>query len=130
MTERMKKAPIQVPSLEEDRQITNAANADPDATPLTEEQMGQMVPLKALRGRPRLANRKHLCPSDTVLKDLIISDLPVQAGNPGWMPSCASMSSHVLASMQRGLNTAMQLTRLRRFILPSGDLLLLLSAGR
>jgi len=60
MSERMKKAPIQVPSLEEDWEITNAANADPDATPLTEEQMGQMVPLKALRGRPRLANRKQL----------------------------------------------------------------------
>jgi uncharacterized protein (DUF4415 family) len=56
----MKKASIQVPTLEEDLEITNAANADPDATPLTEEQMGQMVPLKALRGRPRLANRKQL----------------------------------------------------------------------
>jgi uncharacterized protein (DUF4415 family) len=60
MSERMKKASIQVPSLEQDREITNAANSDPDATPLTEEQMGQMIPLKALRGRPRLANRKQL----------------------------------------------------------------------
>jgi uncharacterized protein (DUF4415 family) len=60
MSERMKKASIQIPSLEEDREISNAANADPDATPLTDEQMGQMVPLKALRGRPRLANRKQL----------------------------------------------------------------------
>jgi uncharacterized protein (DUF4415 family) len=56
----MKMASIKVPTLEEDLEITNAANADPDATPLTEEQMGQMVPLKALRGRPRLANRKQL----------------------------------------------------------------------
>jgi uncharacterized protein (DUF4415 family) len=56
----MKKASIQVPSLEEDREITNAANAGPDARPLTEEQMGQMVPLNALRARPRLANRKQL----------------------------------------------------------------------
>jgi hypothetical protein len=120
MSERMKKASIQVPTLEEDLEITNAANADPDATPLTEEQMGQMVPLKALRGRPRLANMKYL----------IISGLPVQAGNPGWTPSCASMSSHVLASMQRGPNTAMHLTRLRSFTMPSGDLLLLHSAGR
>jgi uncharacterized protein (DUF4415 family) len=60
MSARMKKAPIQVPSLEQDRELTNAANADPDATSLTEEQMGQMVPLKALRGRPRHANRKQL----------------------------------------------------------------------
>jgi len=56
----MKKASIRVPTLEEDREITNAANADPDAQPLTDEQMGQMVPLKALRGRPKLANKKQL----------------------------------------------------------------------
>jgi uncharacterized protein (DUF4415 family) len=60
MSERMKKASIQIPSLEEDREITNAANADHDATPLTEEQMCQLVPLKAIQGRPRLANRKQL----------------------------------------------------------------------
>ena len=60
MSERMKKASIRVPTLEEDREITNAANADPDAQPLTDEQMGQMVPLKSLRGRPKLANKKQL----------------------------------------------------------------------
>ena len=60
MSERMKKASIRVPTLEEDHEITNAANADPDAQPLTNEQMGQMVPLKALRGRPKLANKKQL----------------------------------------------------------------------
>ena len=60
MSERMKKASIRVPTLEEDQEITNAANADPDAQPLTDEQMSQMVPLKALRGRPKLANKKQL----------------------------------------------------------------------
>lgn len=60
MSERMKKASFRVPTLEEDQEITKAANADPDAKPLTEEQMGQMVPLKALRGRPRLAKKKQL----------------------------------------------------------------------
>ena len=60
MSERMKKASIRVPTLEEDQEITNAANTDPDAQPLTEEQMGQMIPLKGLRGRPRLANKKQL----------------------------------------------------------------------
>lgn len=60
MSERMKKASIRVPTLEEDQEITNAANTDPDAKPLTEEQMGQMVPLRVLRGRPRLANKKQL----------------------------------------------------------------------
>jgi len=60
MSERKKKASIRIPTLEEDQEITSAANADPDAIPLTEEQMGQMIPLKALRGRPRLANKKQL----------------------------------------------------------------------
>ena len=60
MSERMKKASIRVPTLEEDQEITNAANADPDAQPLTDEQMGLMVPLKALRGRPKHANKKQL----------------------------------------------------------------------
>lgn len=60
MSEQMKKVSLRVPTLEEDQEITNAANSDPDAKPLTEEQMGQMVPLKALRGRPRLANKKQL----------------------------------------------------------------------
>ncbi len=60
MSEQMKKVSIRVPTFEEDHEITKGANADPDAKPLTDEQMGQMVPLKALRGRPRLANRKKL----------------------------------------------------------------------
>ena len=60
MSEQMKKVSIRVPTFEEDQEITKGANVDPDAKPLTDEQMGQMVPLKALRGRPRLANRKKL----------------------------------------------------------------------
>ena len=60
MSEQMKKVSIRVPTFEEDQEITNAANADPDAKPLTAEQMGQMVPLKALRGRPKLAHKKQL----------------------------------------------------------------------
>ena len=60
MSERTKKVPIRIPTPEEDQEITNAANGDPDAQPLTEEQMDQMVPLRALRGRPRLANKKQL----------------------------------------------------------------------
>ena len=130
MSERMKKASIRVPTLEEDQDITNAANADPDAQPLTDEQMGQMVPLKALRGRPRLTNKKQLVSSDIALKYLIIFGLPVQAGNRGWTLSCASMWNHVLAAMQRGPNTAMHLIRHLRSTLPSEDLFLGLSAGR
>jgi uncharacterized protein (DUF4415 family) len=48
------------PSLAEDRKITAAAKADPDAQPLTAKQLKAMVPLRTLRGRPKLANAKQL----------------------------------------------------------------------
>ena len=49
-----------MPTLEEDRLITAAAESDPDALPLTDEQMSAMVPIRVLRGRPKLANKKQL----------------------------------------------------------------------
>ena len=49
-----------MPSVQENRGITAAARADPDAQPLTPKQLKSMVPLRALRGRPKLANPKQL----------------------------------------------------------------------
>jgi uncharacterized protein (DUF4415 family) len=46
--------------VEEDRTITAAAKSDPDAQPLTPRQLSAMVPLKALRGRPKSENKKLL----------------------------------------------------------------------
>lgn len=60
MSKSLKKSPIQMPSLAEDRRITAAAKADPDAQPLTARQLAAMVPARALRGRPPLASRKQL----------------------------------------------------------------------
>jgi uncharacterized protein (DUF4415 family) len=60
MSERTNRSPIRIPALEEDQEITLAANGDPDAMPLTEDQMNQMVPLRVLQGRPRLAKKKQL----------------------------------------------------------------------
>lgn len=54
------KPPIVRPSLAEDRTITAAAKADPDAQPLTAKQLKSMVPLRTLRGRPKSANAKQL----------------------------------------------------------------------
>lgn len=51
---------VAMPSMEEDRRITEAARADPDAQPLTDEQLAMMVPIRALRGRPPAENRKRL----------------------------------------------------------------------
>lgn len=49
-----------VPSSAENRKIVAAAKADPDAKPLTKAQLQAMVPLKALRGRPKSPNPKQL----------------------------------------------------------------------
>ena len=49
-----------MPSLQQDRAITAAAKADPNAQPLTPNQLKSMVPFRALRGRPKLANPKQL----------------------------------------------------------------------
>jgi uncharacterized protein (DUF4415 family) len=49
-----------MPTVEEDQAITAAAKSDPDAQPLTPKQLSAMVPLKALRGRPKSENKKLL----------------------------------------------------------------------
>ncbi|MBZ0160567.1 MAG: BrnA antitoxin family protein [bacterium] len=56
----MSKRPIRMPTAEEDKVITAAAKRDPDAQPLTSKQLQAMVPLKALRGRPKSAHKKLL----------------------------------------------------------------------
>ena len=57
---RTAKNKIKMPSLAEDKTITAAAKADPDAQPLTARQMRSMVPLRALRGRPKSAKTRQL----------------------------------------------------------------------
>jgi uncharacterized protein (DUF4415 family) len=58
---RISKCPtVRMPTVEEDRAITAAAKSDPDAQPLTPTQLKTMVPLKALRGRPKSENKKLL----------------------------------------------------------------------
>ena len=49
-----------MPTLAEDKAITAAAKADPDAQPLTPKQMKAMVPMRTLRGRPKSAGTKQL----------------------------------------------------------------------
>ena len=57
MSKPSKKINLKMPSVEEDQLITAAAESDPDALPLTDEQMGRMVPMRVLRGRPKLTAR-------------------------------------------------------------------------
>ena len=60
MSKVSKPASITMPSAQEDKIITAAAKADPDAQPLTPKQLKSMIPLRALRGRPKSASTKQL----------------------------------------------------------------------
>lgn len=60
MSKVSKRASVVMPTTEEDKAITAAAKADPDAQPLTAKQLKSMVPLRTLRGRPKSASTKQL----------------------------------------------------------------------
>ncbi|MFZ4526070.1 MAG: BrnA antitoxin family protein [Chlorobium sp.] len=60
MSKISKRSTILMPTVEEDKVITAAAKSDPDAQPLTPKQLKAMVPIRALRGRPRSENKKLL----------------------------------------------------------------------
>ena len=49
-----------MPTERENKLIVAAAKADPDAQPLTARQLKAMVPLRALRGRPKSPSPKQL----------------------------------------------------------------------
>ena len=59
MSKASKQPTITMPTPEEDAAITAAALSDPDAQPLTDEQLKAMVPLRRI-GRPPSDNPKQL----------------------------------------------------------------------
>ncbi len=60
MSKVSRRTTIVVPSPEEDKAITTAAKTDPDAQPLSLKQLKSMVPMRALRGRPKSERKKLL----------------------------------------------------------------------
>lgn len=60
MSKTPKRPAVLMPSVDEDKAITAAARNDPDAQPLTPKQLKAMVPIRALRGRPKSENKKLL----------------------------------------------------------------------
>lgn len=60
MSKISKRPTVQMPTSKEDKAITAAAKSDPDAQPLTPKQLKAMVPMRALRGRPKSAATKQL----------------------------------------------------------------------
>lgn len=60
MSKVSKRPSIVMPTTKENKAIVAAAKADPDAKPLTPKQLKAMVPMRALRGRPKSASTKQL----------------------------------------------------------------------
>ena len=60
MSKPSKRPFVVMPTAREDKAITAAAKADRDAQPLTLKQLKSMVPLRALRGRPKSESAKQL----------------------------------------------------------------------
>ena len=60
MSKVSKNPTVRMPTIAEDKAITAAARDDPDAQPLTPKQLKAMVPMRALRGRPKSENKKLL----------------------------------------------------------------------
>ncbi len=60
MSKISKRLTVRMPTTAEDKAITAAAKSDPDAQPLTPKQLKAMVPIRALRGRPKSENKKLL----------------------------------------------------------------------
>ena len=60
MSRTSRRTEIVLPTPEEDEAIIAAAKADPDAQPLSANQLKPMVPMRSLRGRPKSANKKLL----------------------------------------------------------------------
>lgn len=58
MSKTSKRPKIKLPGVAEDRAITRAAESDPDAQPLTEAQLAAMVPMRTLRGPPKIGRNK------------------------------------------------------------------------
>jgi uncharacterized protein (DUF4415 family) len=49
-----------MPSVKDNAKIVAAAKADPDAKPMTKAQLDAIVPIRAVRGRPKSENKKQL----------------------------------------------------------------------
>ena len=60
MSKVSKRPTVVMPTVEEDKLILAAAKSDPDAQPLTPEQLKEIVPLRKVLGRPKSERRKVL----------------------------------------------------------------------
>ena len=87
-----------MPTAAEDERITAAALNDPDALPLTSEQLDAMVPMRSLRGRPPSAMRKQLV---SIRYSPEVLDY-FRATGEGWQARMdAALKAHVARQVRR-----------------------------
>ena len=60
MSKTSSKRVIRMPSVKDNAKIVAAAKADPDAQPMTKAQLDSLVPIRAVRGRPKSGSKKLL----------------------------------------------------------------------
>lgn len=98
MSKTVRRPPVRMPTLLEDRAIIAAARADPDALPLTPKQLKSMVPMRALRGRPKTGTAKQLV-SVRYSPDVLAY---FKSRGPGWQSRMdAVLQAHVTRSLRR-----------------------------
>ena len=98
MSKPLKKISVKMPTLEEEQWITAAAESDPDALPLTDEQMRAMVPIRVLRGRPNLANKKQLVSIRYSLEDIAY----FRSSGAGWQARMDAVLKEYVESHSTG----------------------------
>ena len=98
MSKISKRPAIVPPTLEEGAAILAAAKADSEALPLTDDQLAAMVPLRSLRGRPKMENRKVLL---SVRYSPEVVDFFKSTGD-GWQARMDSVLRDYVARHSRG----------------------------
>ena len=90
MSKTLKRIAVVMPTVAENRRINAAARTDPDALPLTPEQLEAMVPMKALRGRTKSAEKSSWFRFVTAQRLWRISKPLAKAGKAAWTVCCAN----------------------------------------
>jgi uncharacterized protein (DUF4415 family) len=81
---------VAMPTAAEDKAITAAAKTDPDAQPLTPKQLQSMVPMRALRGRPKSESKKLLVSIRYSPEVVAYFKSTGEGGSRAWMACFAS----------------------------------------
>ena len=97
MSKISRRSVVVMPTAKEDKAITAAAKSDPDAQPLTPKQLKAMIPMRALRGRPK-SKRKKLLVSVRYSPDVVAY---FKSTGEGWQARMDSVLGQYVARHSR-----------------------------